>query len=105
MKYIVKADCYGYKGRYWKEGETVNLADNETPPEHFHNLTTDGPIPAVEEKKLNPGADALGVVNSGLKKGLEPIKEESEPKNPETAEKIEIESPRVAPKKASTKKK
>ena len=33
--YRVIRNTWGYKGRYWTEGETVELENYEVPPKHF----------------------------------------------------------------------
>jgi hypothetical protein len=35
MKYVVSCNCYGFRGRYWCEGEIVEVNPKEKPPEHF----------------------------------------------------------------------
>ena len=35
LKYKVVRDCHGFKGRYWTEGEIVDLPEGDNPPRHF----------------------------------------------------------------------
>jgi hypothetical protein len=47
MKYKVLRDCYGFQGKYWKEGEEPDLDPKTNPPKHFKPLA--GPKAPVEE--------------------------------------------------------
>lgn len=65
--YRCDKNCYGFKGRYWKEGQTVSLMDAEpTPPAHFSLVSGEVPSepepepeqadPDLEEAAPEPGA-------------------------------------------------
>lgn len=63
--YRVARDCYGFKGGYWKEGQIVELEDDEKPPYHFQKVDEKGRV--IESEKKDRSADTY----SGIQKAEE----------------------------------
>lgn len=49
MKYVVKETCY-WGNRYYKRGETVELGEAVTPPEHFASMAPPEKAATVKPK-------------------------------------------------------
>lgn len=87
MKYRAIRKSYGFQGRFWDEGDIVDVKDGTRPPEHFAPLSE---MPEAEPKPTEP--ETL----SQLQKLSEPLAE-----NPETL--AEMSVPAKPKKKASKK--
>lgn len=53
-KWKAKYDSHGFLGRYWKEGEIVELEDGIVPNQHFDKLDPNAPVAAVVEVPQDP---------------------------------------------------
>lgn len=71
MKYRVIRDCFGFKKRYWKQGDIVEFPDNEEVPCHFEKLLRD--VVAPEPVKETMALSELGkipVATTGFMAGV-----------------------------------
>lgn len=57
--YKVIRATVGYKGRYWNEGEIVELEDSDTPPIHFELVKGTQP-------KIKPKTDEIAFSQVGI---------------------------------------
>lgn len=74
-KYIVTRDNYGFKGKYWTEGEIVELASGENPPRHFKVLeSSDIKPPKKAEAPL--AFSQINMESEKPKTGMALVKEE-----------------------------
>ncbi len=73
-KYIVTRDNYGFKGKYWTEGEIVELANGENPPRHFKVLESSDIKPPKAEAPL--ALSQLNMESDKPKTGMALVKEE-----------------------------
>ena len=54
MKYIATSDSYGFMGRYWSEGDIVEVSGGQIVPRHFKPIgQTDVEVP----KEAKPVVD------------------------------------------------
>lgn len=74
-KYIVIRDNYGFKGRYWTEGEIVDLDKGEIPPNHFEILKDSyvEPVQVVEKIAFSQLNTESNVPKTGM--AFDPSKE------------------------------
>ena len=66
MKYVVKETCY-WGNRYYKRGETVELSEAVTPPEHFALIAP--PDEAKNEEEIEKAKKGRAVKAAKFKNG------------------------------------
>lgn len=53
-KYLVKKTNYGFRGRYWVEGQIISFDDDVVPNKHFELITSATKMPVPEKEQISP---------------------------------------------------
>lgn len=84
MLYEATCDSYGFQGKYWVKGETVEIAEGENVPKHFSPVGVKPPPAPAEPEPTTFSAvnkareEASKLHNAGM--GYDPTKPKPKPK-------------------------